>query len=332
MKLGVLAGLGMSFVAGAFWPLSPVLSAEAADSYPSRAVRVVVPFPPGGALDIIARETAARLTELLGQNFFIENRAGASGAMGVEAAARAAPDGYTLLAGNVSTNSINETLFADSQSTRPSRDLVAITKLVEIPHILAATPSLPARTVAEFITLARNHPGKFNYGSIGAGSYNQLDTLRLEKVAGIKTTHVPSKGAAPIIQGLMTGEIHISFANLASALNLVKAGKLKALATITATRLAELPQLATMAEQGFAGIGTNAWQGLFAPAATPRPFVDKLFKTAVAALSPPEVKEKLAKRMMDVTLSRSPQDFAEFVRADTQKWAEVIRENNVRIE
>lgn len=332
MKHGVLAGLGVSFIASVLGSFSPAHAAEAADSYPNRAVRVVVPFPPGGALDIIARQTAARLTELLGQNFFIENRAGASGSMGVEAAAKAVPDGYTLLAGNVSTNPINEVLFAESQATRPSRDLVAITKLVEIPHILAVTPSLPARTVAEFISLAKNHPGKFNYGSIGAGSYNQLDTLRLEKAAGIKTTHVPYKGAAPIIQGLVTGEIHVSFVNLASTVNLVKAGKLRAIATVTSTRLVELPQLATMAEQGFAGIGTNAWQGLFAPAATPKPIVDKLFKATVAALSPPEVKEKLAKQMMDVTLSTSPQEFAEFVRTETQKWAEVIRENNVRIE
>ena len=331
MKRGVLASLTAGFAASVLASLSPAHGAQTVD-YPSRAVRIVVPFPPGGALDIIARHTATRFTELLGQNFFIENRAGASGSMGVEAVARAVPDGYTLLAGNVGTNPINEVLFADSQPTRPSRDLVAITKLVEIPHILAVTPSLPARTVAEFIALARSNPRKFNYGSVGAGSYPQLDALRLEKAAGIRMTHVPYKGAAPIIQGLVTGEIHISFVNLASTVNLVKAGKLRAIAAFSSTRLKELPENATIAEQGFAGIGTNAWQGLFAPAATPKPIVDKLFKTAVAALSPPDVKDKLARQMMDVTLSKSPQEFAEFVRAEVQKWAEVIRENNVRIE
>jgi tripartite-type tricarboxylate transporter receptor subunit TctC len=310
---------------------SPGVAAQTPEAYPGRAVRIIVPFPPGGGLDIIARHTATRLTEVLGQSFFVENRAGANGSIGVEAAAKAAADGYTLLAGNVSTNPINEGLFPDSP-VRPSRDLAAVTKLVEIPHILVVTPSLPAKTVRDVVTLAKANPGKFNYGSVGPGSYPQLDALRLEKAASIRMTHVPYKGASPIIQALVTGEVHLAFVNLASTVNLVKAGKLRVVAALTDGRIADFPGVATMAEQGFAGIGTNAWQGLFAPAATPRPVVERLFKAAVAALSPREIKEKLAQQMMNVALSASPQEFGQFVRAETRKWGEVIRENNVRIE
>jgi tripartite-type tricarboxylate transporter receptor subunit TctC len=308
-------------------------SGQSADQYPNRPVKMLIPYAPGGATDIIARHVSPKLQEALGQPFVVDNRPGASGNIALEAAAKATPDGYTLLVGNVSTNAINESTFADVMQTRPSRDLVGISKLVEIPHVVVAAPSFPPNTVAEMIEWAKRNPGKLNYASAGIGTYPQLDMLRLLKAAGIEATHVPYKGgAAQMLPALMSGEVQVAFINLASTGEQIKAGRLKAIATTMPTRLAELPNVPTMAEQGFPGIGTNAWQGLFAPAATPKPIVDKLYAAVVAVLSRPEMKEMLARQMMTVTLSGSPQEFTERVRAETQGWSEVVRDNKVKIE
>ncbi|TMH17513.1 MAG: tripartite tricarboxylate transporter substrate binding protein [Betaproteobacteria bacterium] len=307
--------------------------AQSADSYPNRPVKVLVPYAPGGATDIIARHLSTKLQEALGQPFVVDNRAGASGNIALEAAAKAAPDGYTLLVGNVSTNAINESTFAAVLQTRPSRDLVGISKLVEIPHVVVAAPSFPPNSVAEMIEWAKRNPGKLNYASAGLGTYPHLDMLRLLKAADIEATHVPYKGgAAQMLPALMSGEVQVSFINLASTGEQIKAGRLKALATTMPTRLAELPNVPTMAEQGFPGIGTNAWQGLFAPAATPKPIVDKLYSAVAGVLSRPEMKEMLARQLMTVTLSGSSQEFTEQVRAETQAWSEVVRDNKIRID
>jgi len=316
---------------GAVLPL-PAL-AQSADSYPNRPVKMLIPYAPGGATDIIARHLSPKLQEALGQPFVVDNRPGASGNIALEAAAKAAPDGYTLLVGNVSTNAINESTFADVMQTRPSRDLVGISKLVEIPHVVVAAPSFLPSSVAEMIEWAKRNPGKLNYASAGLGTYPQLDMLRLLKAAGIEATHIPYKGgAAQMLPALMSGEVQISFINLASTVEQIKAGRLKAIATTMPARLAELPNVPTMAEQGFPGIGTNAWQGLFAPAATPKPIVDKLYAAVAGVLSRPEMKEMLARQVMTVTLSGSPQEFTEQVRAETQAWSEVVRDNKVKID
>src|SRR6266496_5453466 len=284
--------------------------AQSADSYPNRPVKLLVPYAPGGATDIIARHISPKLQEALGQPFVVDNRAGASGNIALEAAAKAAPDGYTLLVGNVSTNAINESTFAAVLQTRPSRDLVGISKLVEIPHVVVAAPSFAPNSVAEMIEWAKRNPGKLNYASAGLGTYPQLDMLRLLKAAGIEATHIPYKGgAAQMLPALMSGEVQVSFINLASTVEQIKAGRLKAIATTMPARLAELPNVPTMAEQGFPGIGTNAWQGLFAPAATPKPIVDKLYAAVAEVLSRPEMKERLSKQMLEVTLSASPAQF-----------------------
>jgi len=294
---------------------------------------MLIPFAPGGATDIIARDIAPRLEEVLGQAFVVDNRPGASGNIAVEAAARAAPDGYTLLVGNVSTNAINESTFADVMQARPSRDLVGISRLVDIPHVLVATPTFPPNSVAEMIEWTKHNPGKLNYASAGIGSYPQLDMLRLMNAAGFDATHVPYKGgAAQELPALMSGEVQVAFINLASTIEQIKAGRLKALATTMPARLAELPDVPTMAEQGFPGIGTNAWQGLFAPAATPKPIIDKLFAAVRAILSQPETKDLLARQMLAVAVSSSPQEFTDWVRAETRAWAEVVRDNKVKIE
>src|SRR6266403_4850802 len=307
--------------------------AQSADSYPNRLVKVLVPYAPGGATDIIARHLATKLQDVLGQPFVVDNRAGASGNIALEAAAKATPDGYTLLVGNVSTNAINESTFADVMQIRPSRDLVGISKLVEIPHVVVAATSFPPNSIAEMIEWAKRNPGKLNYASAGLGTYPQLDMLRLLKAAGIEATHIPYKGGAgQMLPALMSGEVQVSFINLASTIEQIRAGRLKAIATTMPTRVPELPNVPTMAEQGFPGIGTNAWQGLFAPAATPKPILDKLHATVVAVLSRPEMKELLAQQLMTVAVSKSPQEFTDQVRAETQAWSEVVRDNKVKIE
>jgi tripartite-type tricarboxylate transporter receptor subunit TctC len=313
--------------------MAPLPAAAQAESYPSRPVKILVPYAPGGATDIIARIVAAKLTESFGQSVLVENRPGASGNIALEAVAKAPADGYTLLVGNVSTNTINENTFVQQLQIKPSRDLVGVAKLVEIPHIIAATASFPGNSVADLIALAKKDPGKINYASAGLGSYPHLDMEKLQKAAGIKLTHIPYKGGAgQMIPAIIAGEAPVAFLNLSSALPHVRAGKMKALATTAPARLAELPNVATMAEQGYPGIGTNAWQGMFAPAATPKAVVDKLYQSIVAILSNSEMKERLTKQMLDVTLSASPAQFQQLVEKETRAWGDFLREANIKIE
>ena len=296
-------------------------------------MKILVPYAPGGATDIIARHVANKLNEAHGWTFVVENRPGASGNLALEAVAKAAPDGYTLLCGNVSTNAINESTFAHTLQIKPSRDLVGITKLVEIPHILVATSSVPVNSIAAAIEYARKNPGKINYASAGLGSYPHLDMEKLARAAGVELTHVPYKGGAgQMIPALLSGEVQLAFINLSSTIEYVKAGRLKALATTAPTRLAELPNVPTMAEAGYPGIGTNAWQALFAPAATPKPIIDKLFNAIVAVLSQSEMKEMLAKQMMTVTLSKSPEEFTLLVRNETQQWGDFVAAAKIKME
>ena len=303
------------------------------ETYPSRPVRILVPYAPGGVTDIIARHLAPKLQEVLGQAFVVENRPGASGNLALEAAAKAAPDGYTLFVGNVSTNAINEATFAATMQSRPSRDLVGISRLVETPHAVVANPGFPPNNIAEMVEWAKRNPGKLNYASAGIGSYPHLDMLRFTKVAGIQATHIPYKGGAgQMMPALLSGEVQVSFINLASTGEQIKAGRLKALAVTTPARHPMLPNTSTLGEQGYPGVGTNAWQGMFAPAATPKAIVDKLHATVVAILTRPEMREMLANQLMIVSVSASSQEFTDQVRAETQSWGEFVRDNQVKIE
>jgi len=328
----VLLAAGTAAVAAIAFAVVPA-AAQTADQYPNRPVKILVPYAPGGATDIIARHVANKLNEMFGQGFVVENRPGASGNIALEAAVKAAPDGYTLFVGNVSTNTINENLFAQNMQFRPSRDLAGVTKLVEIPHVLAVSPAFPVNTVAEFVDLAKKNPGKYNYASASLGSYPHLDMMKLLKATGTDLTHVPYKGGAgQMIPSLITNETQIAFINLSSTIEHIKAGKIRAIAAVPTSRLPELPNVPTLAEQGFPGIGTNAWQGMFAPVATPKPIVDKLYGAVAAILSKPEMKEMLAKQMLTVTLSKSPQEFTELVQKETREWGDFIRENKIKVE
>jgi tripartite-type tricarboxylate transporter receptor subunit TctC len=310
-----------------------VLPAAAQEPYPSKPVRIVVPYAPGGATDIIARIVAQRLTESMGQTFLVENRPGATGNLALESVAKAPADGYTLLVGNVSTNAINENTFAHTLQIKPSRDLVGIAKLVEIPHIIAASTAFAAVSLSDLISEAKRNPGKINFASAGIGSYPHLDMEKFQRAAGIQLTHVPYKdGAGRMVPSLLADETQVAFINLSSTLPHIRTGRMKALATTAPARLPELPSVPTLAEIGYAGIGTNAWQGLFAPAATPKPVVDKLHGAVMAVLSKPEQKDGLAKQMMSVEVSKSPQEFTELVRRETETWGDFLREAQIRID
>jgi len=322
----------MRFIAALFC-IGLAAAAAAQDNYPSKPVRILVPYGPGGATDIIARIVAQRLTESLGQTFLVENRPGANGNIALEATAKAPADGYTLLVGNVSTNAINENIYADQLNIRPSRDLAGVTKLVEIPHVLVVNASFPANNVAEFIAEAKKAPGKINYASVGMGSYPHLDMERLMRAAGIQLTHVPYKGGAgQAIPAMIGGEVQVAFFNMASLLPHIRSGRLKALAAVPKERLAELPNVPTLSEQGYPGIGTNAWQGMFAPAATPKPVVGKLYSAVASVLTRAEQKEGLSKQMMSVAVSKSPEEFTDLVRKETQAWGDFVREAKIKID
>jgi tripartite-type tricarboxylate transporter receptor subunit TctC len=294
---------------------------------------MLVPFAPGGATDIVARQVAQRLGELWGQPVIIDNRSGASGNIALEATMRAAPDGYTLFVGNVTTNAINETTFAHVLGKlRPSRDLVGVTNLIEIPHVIGANPQLPVADVKQLVAYAKANPNKLNYASAGIGSYPHLDMVLFARSVGMQVTHIPYKGGAgQMVPSMIGNETQLAFINLGSTIEHLRAGRLKALATTAPQRLAELPNVPTMAEQGFAGFGTNAWNGLFAPAALPKALLNRLFNDTVKVMSTPEMRDGLGKLLMQVSLSKSPEAYTAFVRAETEKWAKVIRENAIKV-
>jgi tripartite-type tricarboxylate transporter receptor subunit TctC len=304
-----------------------------AQDYPNRAIRMLVPYSPGGATDIIARMVAMKLNEAWGQAVVVDNRPGASGNIALEFVAKAVPDGYTLQVGNVSTNAINETTFAHTLRIKPSQDLIGITNLIEIPHVFAVPGTAAVGNLKQFIDSAKRAGSKFNYGSAGIGSYPHLDMVVFMKATGMQMTHVPYKGGAgQMIPAIIGGEVQCMFINLASSLSNVKAGRIKPLATTWPTRVPDLPNVPTMTEEGYPGIGTNAWNGMFAPAATPKAVVDRIFQKVTEVISTQEVKDQLAKQLISVVLSKSPQDYTAFVRGETEKWAKVVKENDIKVE
>ena len=302
-----------------------------AQGYPTKPVKIIVPYPPGGPTDIVARVVAQKLSDQTGQQFVVDNRAGAAGNIAVELVAAAQPDGYTLLVGNISTNSINPLLFAGKMKVDAMKDLAGITLLASIPNAIVGGPKVPANTLQEVIAYIRERPGQFNYQA-PLGSYSHLDMLALLSAAGIKMVHLPSTGAGGTVAALLRGEILISNSNVASNIGAIRAGQIKAFAVTSAQRVPELPEVPTLAEAGFPGIGSLNWNGFFVPVRTPRPIIDKLHATIVAAMREPEMQDFLAKRLIPVTLSASPREFDDYVRAEAKKWAKIIKDNQVKID
>ena len=303
-----------------------------AQTYPSRPVRMIIPFAPGGASDFVGRIMQPRLGELLGQPIVVENRAGASGNIGVEAAARSAPDGYTLFLGNIGTIAVNPAVFP-KLAVNPLTDLAAVTQVVDVPSVLVANGAFSASSVKELVALAKASPGKLNYGSPGSGSVNRLEMELLRSAEGLDMVHVPYKGGAgPAVAGLMGGETHVMFTTAASAIGQVRGGKLKLLAVTSARRMEQAPSAPTMVESGYPDFVTGSWQGVFVPAGTPREVVDKLFKAIQQTMSAPEVGERLKNGGAEVVTSQSPAAFTEFVAAEARRWARVVRESNATVD
>jgi tripartite-type tricarboxylate transporter receptor subunit TctC len=320
---------------GVYFLLSPFAfrleSAALAADYPIRPIRVLIPFAPGGATDIIARMIEPRMTRALGQQIVVDNRPGAAGNIAVELTAQAQADGYTLLMGNISTNSINPILFAGKMRANAVKDLAGVTQLVAIPNFILGSPKIPANTLSEAIEYARARPGQLNYGA-PLGSYSHLDMLALTARAGIKMVHLPTKGAGETLTNLLRGDSHIQESNVASNIGPVRAGQIKAYAVTSEKRLGEMPAIPTMAEAGFPGIGSLNWNGLFAPARTPKPVLARLHAVAVAAMKELAAEGVLEKRQTPMSLSASPADFDAYVLSELKRWDRIIKDNHVRID
>jgi tripartite-type tricarboxylate transporter receptor subunit TctC len=303
-----------------------ILPALAWAQYPNKPIRMIVPFAPGGASDFVGRILQPRLTELLGQQIVVENRAGASGNIGMDAAAKSAPDGYTLYLGNVGTVALNPAVFTKTLTVVPTRDFIAITQVVDVPGVLVVHPDLQAKTVKDIIAIAKAYPGKLNYASPGAGSQNRLETEVFRKIAGLDMVHVPYKGGAgPAVAGLVGGETHLMFVTASSAMNHVKNARLRLIAVTSAKRLAAFPDAPTFAEAGFPELTSGSWQGIFVPAGTPKPVVDRLYTAVIETMKTAEVSQRLANGGVEVVTS-APGEFAKFVARETERWGKAVRE------
>ena len=309
------------------------LSAGAwAQDYPKRPIRVFVPYAPGGATDTVTRIIAPAIAEILKQPMVIENRTGASGNIAVELTAKAAPDGYTLLMGTVSTNTINPALFAQALKVDPIRDLTGISLVAAIPNVLVSGAQFPPNSLQEVVAYAKARPGQLNYGNT-VGSFAHLDMLMLLRTAGVNMAHIPSKGGAgDAVAMLVRNEIQLSWMSPTLAETHVKGGRLKAYAVTSSQRVHYLPNVPTMVEAGFSGIGSDSWHGLFAPSGTPRDIVDKLYAALAQAAKQADVRDKFEKVVIPLTPSKSPEDFDSFVRTESVRWKKIIADNHVTLE
>ncbi len=300
----------------------------AQSSYPNRPVRIVVPFAPGGASDFVGRIIQPRLSELLGQPIVIENRGGAAGTIGMEVAARSAPDGYTLVLANVGSMAINPGVFTNL-SINNLRDFIPVTQVVDVPGVLIVHPSVAANSIKELVAYVKANPGKLNYASPGSGSQNRLEMEILRTAeGGMDMVHVPYKGGAgPAVTGLVAGETQMMFSTVSSAMGHVKGGRLKALAITSTKRLEQLPDVPTMKESGYPDGASGSWQGVLVPAGTPRETVERLYAVLVQTMKTPDVIERLAKGGAEAVTSASPKAFAEFIAAETQRWGKVAQES-----
>jgi tripartite-type tricarboxylate transporter receptor subunit TctC len=311
--------------------IAPAVMAQGT-AYPAKPIRVIIPFAPGGASDFVGRIIQPRLAELAGQSIVIENRAGASGNIGLEAAAKSAPDGYTLFLGNVGSTAINPSLYK-TLTVVPTRDLVAITQVVDVPSALVANPAFPPNTVKELIEFVKASPGKYFFASPGPGSANRLEMERFMKAAGISMTHVPYKGGAgPAITGLLGGETSVMFVTLSSAASQVRGGKLKLFAISAPQRVSAFPNTPTLAEEGMPDMTAGSWQGVFVPTGTPADVVAKLYTLVIQVMDTPDVRKRLADSGVEVVTSKSPEAFAAFLREDTERWAQVVKESGATVE
>ena len=295
-----------------------------AQDYPTKPINLIVPFAPGGASDVVARIISPLMSKELGQQIVVDNRAGASGNIGVAYAARASNDGYNVLLGNIGTMAINPALFKKFP-VKPVRDFVAVTQVVDAPTALVLHPSIPAKTVKEFIAYAKERPGKLNFGTAGPGSNGRLEMELFMDYTGINLVQVPYKGGAGAAAiGLLSGEVQCGFQTLASVMTHVNAGKLRVVGVAAQKRVKALPDVPIMPELGFESMRSGSWQGVFVPAGTPAPIVGKLFTVMTKVMADPEVIKRLNASGIEVVTSKSQEEFAAFMKSENEKWAKVV--------
>jgi tripartite-type tricarboxylate transporter receptor subunit TctC len=307
--------------------------APAQDKYPSKPVKIIVPYGPGGATDIVARIVGEHMREILGQAFYVESKPGAYGIIAIEDMARSKPDGYTLMVGNVSTNAITPVLFPAKFKINYDRDVIPVMRLVDVPaFLLVTTTNFAPRTVPELIAAIKKNPGQVRYGTVGVGSYPDYDMALFAKRAGdLSMVGIPNRNGAPgVIIDMATGDTQTAFLNVASTAGMIKAGKIKALAVVNPTRLPEYPDVPTMAEVGFPDVGTSAWQAMFAPAGTPREILETLQKAAVQAMQTPTAMKTFADQNFNIAPS-SVADAKPWLAGEITKWNKITQEVKIEV-
>jgi len=300
-----------------------------AQSWPAKPVRIVVPYPPGGPVDISARLLAPKLQEALGQPFLVENKPGAGGNIGADFVAKSAPDGYTIGMGAIATHAINPALMANVPYD-PVRDFRHLALVVQVPNVLVVNNDLPARNVAELIALARSQPGKLDFASGSTGSTGHLAGELFKQMTGTYMVHIPYKGAPAAVADLLAGRVHLMFDNLASALPNVKAGKVRALAVTTRKRSSALPDLPTLDESGLKGFDMTTWWGLMGPAQMPADVAQRLAAEILRAMDAPDVHEKLLAMGMEGSTVRTPEQFTAFVDAERRLYAQLVKRSGAK--
>jgi tripartite-type tricarboxylate transporter receptor subunit TctC len=317
------------YLTAAVFALAAIPAAHA-DNYPSKPIKMIVPFPAGGTTDVMARVISQELTKSWGQQVIVENRPGAGGNIGSDAVAKSPPDGYTLLMGTVGTHGINVSLYK-KMPFDPVKDFVPITLVTAAPNILVVHPSLPVKSVKELIDYAKSNPGKLSFASSGNGTSIHLAGELFKRTTGVQMTHVPYKGSAPALTDLIGGQVQLMFDNMPSALPHVKAGKLRPVAVTSKKRSPALPDLPTIAESGVPGFEATTWFGVLAPRDTPKEIVTKLNKEMVRILKTPEVKGRLMEQGAE-PIGNSPEQFAAHIQAEIAKWERVVKESGAQVD
>ena len=316
------------------WALAVLLAAVAtgafAQAYPTKPIRIVVPFPAGGATDTLARAAAQKLTEAWGQPVVVDNRPGAGGNIGSELVAKAAPDGYTLEMGTVGTHAINASLYAKMPYDHV-KDFAPVILVASVPNVLVVNPAVPANSVQELIAYAKANPGKLNFASSGSGTSIHLSGELFKVMAGVQMTHIPYKGSAPALQDLIGGQVQLMFDNLPPSLPQIKGGKLRALAVTSTVRAPALPDVPTVAEAGLPGFEASSWFGILAPAGTPPDIIAKLNAEIAKWLASPEAKERMLALGANAA-GGSPEDFAKHIAAETVKWQKVVKASGAKVD
>lgn len=315
--------------AAAVLALACCAAASAQAPWPSKPIRLVVPFAPGGSSEIIARSLAAQLATGLGQPVYVENKPGASGNIAMEEVKRAPADGHTLILGHVGVLAVNPALFGTKLPYDPVRDFQPVSLVATVPNVIATNPTLPVKTLDDLVALARAQPGKLYYGSAGNGSAGHLAMEYFKLRANVDIVHVPYKGTGPMLSDLLGGQTQLTFNGVPPIAGQIKGGKLRPIAVGSAKRVPSMPEVPTIAESGYPGFETSQWYGILVPAGTPKPVVDRLHKEIAAALANPETTRKIVDDG-GVAVGNTPAEFAAFIARETTRWGDVIRKAGVK--